>query len=119
MLLEPWLQEKRIRGVALKNDLRTVEVDNRDKKYLEKCIDNYIFCGGHTIWRTEEIPQLQHIIKRLLGINKNDFSKCLELMDPNLLRELVRSKTYGIDDNQIECVCEILTKVEGENNGTV
>lgn len=114
MLLEPWIKTERIRGKALRNDLRTLDLSRQYKKQLEDCIDNYVFCGGHSLWKVSEIPALQVLLKSVLGITGSEFEKCVQSQNPEILRALIKSKTCNLSSGEINEICAVLTKVEVE-----
>lgn len=118
MLLQPWIPRERMRGVALKNALRSLDVPRNIKRQLTDCIDNYIFCCGAMIWKVEEIPTLQTLVKAVLDITKVEFERCIMSCDADGLRSMVRKRTTGLSDSEVNEVCNVLTKVGGEANGT-
>ena len=118
MLLQPWIPRDRMRGVALKNALRSLDVPRNIKRQLTDCIDNYIFCCGAMIWKVEEIPTLQTLVKAVLDITKVEFERCIMSCDADGLRSIVRKRTTGLSDTEVNEVCNVLTKVGGEANGT-
>ena len=107
-----------MRGVALKNALRSLDVPRNIKRQLTDCIDNYIFCCGAMIWKVEEIPVLQTLVKAVLDITKVEFERCIMSCDADGLRSIVRKRTTGLSDTEVNEVCNVLTKVGGEANGT-
>lgn len=118
MLLQPWIPRNRMRGVALKNALRSLDVPRNIKRQLTDCIDNYIFCCGAMIWKVEEIPTLQTLVKAVLDITKVEFDRCIVNCDAEGLRSIVRKRTMGLSETEVNEVCNVLTKVGGEANGT-
>lgn len=114
MLLQPWIRSGRISGKVLRNDVKSVDIDRYCKKQIINCIDEYIFAGGRTIWREEEIPKLKKIVRSLLGITDSEFENIIMFGNPNDLYSLVSSKV-SLEKSQINEVCNVLTK-GGENN---
>ena len=112
MLLQPWISRERFRGIILKNDLRSLNINRRTKKIIYDCIDDYIFYGGVLIWRTDEIVKLQKLIKSILEITNVEFEKIVIGGEPGELRGLVRKRTLNLSEEEIEEVCNLLTKVE-------
>lgn len=114
MLLQPWFNSERISGKVLKMDIKSVDLDRYCKKEIANCIDEYVFAGGRTIWREDEIPKLQKIVKALLGISDAEFENIIMFGNPNDLFTLVSSKVE-LENEQINEVCGVLTK-GGESN---
>lgn len=118
MLLQPWISRERMRGLALKNSLRLLDIPRRTKKQLMQCIDDYVFCGGSLIWKIEEVAILQDLLKSVLNITKSEFERIVMNQDANGLRTLIQEKTVGLCDAEIDEVCNVLTKAGGETDGT-
>ena len=117
MLLQPWIPRERMRGVSLKNALRSLDVPRVIKRQLSDCIDNYVFCSGAMIWKVEEIPSLQVLLKSVLGITKAEFERCVMNCDVDGLRAMVQQRTTGLSDVEVNEVCNIMTKVGDEADG--
>ena len=117
MLMQPWIPRERMRGKALKIALRTLELQRSIRKELEDCINNYVFCQGALLWRMDEIPHLQVLVKAVLGIGDAEFNRYILNTDVNGLREMVAKKTAGLSLQEIDEVCHVLTKVGGADDG--
>jgi hypothetical protein len=113
MLLQPWIPREHMRGLSLKNSLRLLEIPRAVKKQIIDCISDYVFCGGTMIWKTEEIPQLQHILRTVIEITNTEFERIVINQDAHALRLLVKRKTVGLSDKEVNEVCNVLTIVGG------
>ena len=78
------------------------------------CIDDYVFLGGRTIWKTSEIGKLQFLLKHVLGIGDSEFVALIELGSPDEVRRVVRERTTELTDGSIEEICHVLTIVDGD-----
>ncbi len=116
MLIQPWLKRERMSGVLLKQNLKVLDLERQVRKEIKNCIENYIFCGGNSIWRVDEIPHLQSLIKSVLCITNSEFEKSINSLNPDILRGLIKAKTIGLNIEEIDAVCEVLTKVVGDES---
>ena len=114
MLLQPWIPRERMRGLELKNALRSLDLPRSIKRQLTDCIDDYVFCGGAMIWKVEEISSLQMLLKTVLNITKTEFERFVMNGDAAGLRYAVEKRTLGLSASEINEVCNVLTKVGGE-----
>ena len=80
------------------------------------CIDDYIFCGGTLIWKTEKKKKLQKLIMNVLEITNAEFKKVVMSGEAEALRILIRQRTLNLSVQELEEVCNVLTKVEGDAN---
>lgn len=113
MLLQPWIPRERMRGLALKTALRSLDLPRSIKRQLTDCIDDYVFCGGAMIWKVEEISNLQMLLKAVLNITKTEFERFVMNGDAAGLRYAVEKRTLGLSASEINEVCNVLTKVGG------
>lgn len=113
MLMQPWFDRDRMSGKLLKQNLQVLEIERSLKNMISDCITDYVFCGGKQIWRTEDIPKLQVLIKGVLGITTAEFEKIIMSGIPNDLRMLVQKKVPSFSFDEVEEVCSILTMEEG------
>lgn len=118
MLLQPWIPRERMRGKALKVALRTLELQRSVRKELGECIDHYIFCRGAILWRTDEIPHLQELIKAILGVGSTEFNRYILNCDVNGLRGMIQKNTTGLTAAEVDEICNVLTKVGEVNDST-
>ena len=116
MLLQPWFQRDRMGRIVLRHDLRTLEIGRQMKRFLTERIDDYVFCGGALSWRVEEIPKLQEAVKAVLGISKTEFESCIRNGDAEAFHSMVSRKTRGLSQEELDEVCNVLTKVEGNED---
>ena len=111
ILMQPWLRKERIRGRELADDLRVIELNRKEKMVIEEYIDDYKFLGGNLIWRVEDVPILQQCLKAILQLSEGQFISIVAKGDAELLRNYVRKKTNGFSDDDVDEICNILTKV--------
>ena len=111
ILMQPWLRKERIRGRELADDLRVIDLNRRDRMVIEGYIDDYKFLGGNLIWRVEDVPILQQCMKAILQLSEGQFLSIVAKGDAELLRNYVRNKTIGFSDDDVDEICNILTKV--------
>lgn len=116
MLLQPWLEREKISGKVLKADLKSLDLRRKDKLLIRDYIDDYVFCGGKQIWRVEDIPRLQYLIKATLGISSSEFESAISTGIPEELRKLVQSRTTSLTMQEIDEICNVLTKVVNSND---
>ena len=111
ILMQPWLRKERIRGRELEDDLRVIDLNRKDRMVIEEYIDDYKFLGGNLIWRVEDVPILQQCLKAILQLSEGQFISIVAKGDAELLRNYVRKKTNGFSDDDVDEICNILTKV--------
>lgn len=114
MLLQPWIPRERIRGVILKNGLRALDIRRQIKRKISQCIEQYLFFQGNMVWRIDEIGELQILVKEVLGITKSEFENLVIRGDADGMRNLITQRTMGLTLEEIDEVCNVLTKVNGE-----
>ena len=116
MLMQPWLMRERMTGKVLKTDLKSLDLCRKEKLMIRDLIDDYVFCGGNLMWRVEDIPRLQELVKAVLGIRENAFASVISGGRPEELRMLVQSKTCFLSTQEVDEVCHVLTKVVSAND---
>lgn len=116
VLMQPWLQAERISRKILKNDLKAIELDRFSKKKITDLIDDYVFCGGILSWDEKDIHELQKLVKSILGISNGEFERIIMEGSPEELQYLVSNRTTSLSDEQINEICNVLTKVGEEND---
>lgn len=109
MLLQPWISRDKYRGKVLRNDLKALDISKRIKDQILTCIEQYLFFQGNMVWKMGEIAHLQEMLRALLSISNIEFDNIILEGKPDDLRETVRRKTIGLDYQEIEEVCHILT----------
>lgn len=116
MLMQPWLRWERMTRKVLKIDLKSLDLRRKEKLMIRDLIDDYVFCGGKLMWRVEDIPRLQELIKAVLDIGENVFASVVSGGRPEELRMLVQSKTHSLSAQEVDEVCHVLTKVVSAND---
>ena len=111
VLMQPWFDRERIRKKYLLTDMRVLELTRTDRNLIMNYIDDYLFLAGKLFWEEKDIPILQNLIKAVLGIKDAEFEKIVELCDPEKLRSLVTSKVKDYSIEEINELCNVLTKV--------
>ena len=109
MLLQPWIARDPYRGKELKNALKALDLSKNVKNQIQRCIDQYLFFQGNMIWKTEEISHLQCLVKQLLGISDIEFYNIVLNENPDDLRNMIIQKTSGLEHQEVEEVCCVLT----------
>lgn len=115
MLMQPWLPRERLRRKILENDLRSLDLPRQHKREISDRINDYVFFGGKLFWRVEEIPKLQGLLKAVLGLSAAEFSDCVSMGDANAFRQMIRCRTAGLNADEVDEVCNLLTKGEADH----
>ena len=115
-LMQPWINRSRIRAKTLNSSLRVIELDRKKKKIISGYLDDYLFLGGKLFWRVEDIPKLQNCLMEILQISDMDFKNIILGGNPDALRMLIKKKTAGFTDQEIEEICNVLTLSAGEDD---
>lgn len=115
MLMQPWLPRERLRRKALENDLRSLDIPRQYKREISDRINDYVFFGGKLFWRVEEIPKLQGLLKAVLGLSTAAFVDCVSLGDANAFRQMIQCRTAGLNADEVDEVCNLLTKGEADH----
>ena len=108
-LMQPWINRKRIRAKYLNNSLRVMDLDRRTRKTISGYLDDYLFLGGQLFWKVEDISKLQNCLLAILQIPINEFSCIVSSGNADALRTLIKKKTDGFSDQEIEEICFVLT----------
>lgn len=111
-LMQPWLEHERYRKRILLQDIATLDISRKTKRNLQKYIDDYAFLGGKMIWREADIDILQKLLREIMGIGNMEFLRILENNSANELRDAVRNRTLVFEMNEIDEICNVLTKVK-------
>lgn len=114
MLLQPWISRNRYRGKVLRNDLKALDISKKVKDCISVYIEQYLFFQGNMVWEIEEIACLQELVKALLGISDGEFTSIIINGKPDELRDVIRRKTNGLSNQEIEEVCCVLTMETGK-----
>lgn len=111
MLLQPWIQRKYIRRKNLIQDLKSLEIKRDIRKFINKSIEDYAFLNGKLLWKTNEIKELQKVLKDVLDIKEYEFNNILLNGNPDELRKAIKCKIIGFNEHEIDEICNVLTKV--------
>lgn len=111
MLLQPWISREYLGRKNLIQDLKSLEVNRDIRKFITKAIEDYAFLNGKLLWRTDEIPALQYVLKSLLDISETAFNKTILNDTPEMFKEMISKKLVGFNDQEINEICHVLTKV--------
>lgn len=114
MLLQPWIPRDQYRRKVLRNDLKALDIPKKIKDQISTCLEQYLFFQGNMIWKTEEIAYLQELVKALLSISESEFENIVVSGKADELRAVIKQKTIGLSDQEIEEVCCVLTMETGE-----
>lgn len=114
MLLQPWISRDQYRRKVLRNDLKALDMPKKIKDHISMCIEQYLFFQGNMIWKTEEIAYLQELVKALLSISNSEFENIVVSGKADELKTVIKQKTTGLSDQEIEEVCCVLTMETGE-----
>ena len=67
-------------------------------------------------WDEKDIHELQKLVKLILGISNGEFERIIMEGSPEELQYLVSNRTASLSDEQINEICNVLTKVGEEND---
>ena len=111
MIMQPWLQTQRMHESVLRDSLRALDISREDRKAISALISDYSLFCGRIAWKREEIPQLQRMLRSVLGFTDKDIEK----MDTaEKLKNQMVSRFRSMQPDQIEMICYILT-LKGES----
>lgn len=110
-LMQPWMKKERIRKLELEQSLKVIDLKREERRLIDGYLDDYAFLGGTLFWNMSDIPKLQWCIKALLHISETEFDDILMSESDERLRSLIKDRTTGLDNSDIEEVCNVLTKV--------
>lgn len=111
ILMQPWIERKRIRKKSMRADLAVLDLTRFQRKIIEEYMDDYAFLGGKMFWMENDIPKLQECLRAVLSISNLEFERMLVSGIPDVLRETVSNKVTGFSLEEIEEICNVLTKV--------
>lgn len=111
MLMQPWLETQRDTPKTISEALRVLDLTRKTRRQLQDLIEDYFLFGGHLVWREEELPQLRYLLKEILGIQDKNIAQTGST--EGLLR-LIRGKLYGVSKAEIQEICFLLSKTEGD-----
>ena len=111
MLMQPWLETQRDTPKTISEALRVLDLTRKTRRQLQDLIEDYFLFGGHLVWREEELPQLRYLLKEILGIQDKNIAQTGST--EGLLR-LIRGKLYGVSKAEMQEICFLLSKTEGD-----
>lgn len=116
MLLQPWIPHERMTGKSLREDLKCIDAPRSQKRMIANLIDDYVFCGGKMIWRVEDLPTLQTLLRTVLSVSDSEFMQLVQGGLPQEIRGVVSGRTRGLTDPSIDEVCNVLTMTGDEQH---
>jgi hypothetical protein len=108
--MQPWIARGKFFKKELTLDVEALEIPRGAKKAIRELIDDYDFYGGRLIWAVVDVRKLQTLLKSVLSVPDDEFSNILSEGTPNVLRQLVSRKLRGFTENEIDEICNVLTK---------
>lgn len=111
-LMQPWLNGEGISKLELIKSIRVVDLSREERKLVSGYIDDYAFLGRKLFWDVGDIPKLQTCLMAILNISEREFDAILLSDEPEVLRAIVRERTVGFNSEEIDEICNVLTKVE-------
>lgn len=118
VLMQPWIKKERLRKKSMRADLAVLDLTRFQRKQIAEYIDDYAFLGGEMFWLEKDIPKLQECLKAILAISNTEFDKILMMGIPDLLRDAISSKIRGFSVDEIDEICNVLTKVVNEDDSS-
>ena len=110
-LMQPWLKGEGISKLELEKAIRVVDLSREERKLISGYVDDYAFLGRELFWDVGDIPKLQTCLRAILHISEREFDSILFNNDPEMLRAIVRDRTVGFGADEIDEICNVLTKV--------
>lgn len=118
VLMQPWIKKERLRKKSMRADLAVLDLTRFQRKQIAEYIDDYAFLGGEMFWLEKDIPKLQECLKAILAISNTEFDKILMMGIPDLLRDAISSKIRGFSVDEIDEICNVLTKVVDDDDSS-
>lgn len=116
MMMQPWLPHKQISYDELQSAVNSLEICRNNRKLITVMISVYTNHQGHIIWDEGSISTLQELLFDILELSQNTFDKYVEKGKPDDLRAYVAKRTSGLTREELDEICNILTK-DGEKDG--
>ena len=110
MLMHPWIGKEMISDEELKSSLRVIELSRSERKEIKGLISDYELFAGNLIWKEDDMPKLQRLIKSVLGISDKDY---VQMNSADDLYKLVSGKVRKLSDKEIKDICYVLTNTKG------
>ena len=106
MIMQPWFGDEIISEDELLDSLKVLELSRSERKELKSLITDYSLLAGNIIWKEEDMPKLQRLVKAILYITDKDIS----LMDtPMELYNTVNSRVKKLSQQNIIDICFVIT----------
>ncbi|MCL1998238.1 MAG: ATP-binding protein [Turicibacter sp.] len=109
MLMQPWIEHKRLAKSELLSAVEVLEISRNIRKMLFQLIKDYDLCEGQLMWAERDLPQLQKILRAVLGLSDGEFDGFITAGDPELLRQFVSDRTKNLSHENLTEICHILT----------
>ena len=108
-IMEPWIPNEMIEFEELAKALNSLEVSRTNRRLLSVMLCTYRDHNGHILWNENSIGLLQEILFDILDLSRKSFDNVIQTGNANILRNLIISKTIGLNTEQIEEICHVLT----------
>jgi hypothetical protein len=117
MLMQPWIAHERISKNELLSAVDVLETSRNIKKMLMQIISDYDLCKGQLVWAVTDIPRLQAILISVLSLSEAEFNNIIKERSSDNLRRFVTDKTKDFTHENINEICNVLTReVETDND---
>ncbi len=111
MLLSSWIPKEKMKGKELQADLKTLNLSRAQRDQINELIREYLFYNGIIIWKDKEIVKLQNLMMAVMGVSQMEFDYCVAEGDSEALMSMIKNRTCGLNDEAVNAVCAIITKV--------
>ena len=109
-IMEPWLPNEMISFSDLAKSLNSLRVSRASRKLLSVMICTYRNHNGHIMWNENSLTLLKSLLFDVLELSKKTFEEIVIAGNPDVLRQMVISKTDGFTSVEVDEICHILTK---------
>jgi hypothetical protein len=109
-IMQPWLPGDEIPFEELAVSLNSLEVTRTNRKMLSMMLVTYRNHNGQMLWNEDSISVLQEILFDILGLTQAVLETFISSGNPNTLRSFVNKKTAGFTMEDIDEICNVLTK---------
>lgn len=114
VLMQPWMNGKVYDRNSVLEALKVLNLSRKERKEIYSLIEDYLLFGGRLVWKEDELPKLQRLMKAVLEI---DDKQLMRVSSPEALRKLVTSRLEKLKSENIEEICFVLTWTKEEKNG--
>ncbi len=115
MLMQPWINRQVISKEDLLLSVEALEVPRGVRKTIAMLVNDYSFWKGQLRWAVEDIPKLQTVLRSVLGMSVNELSNIATEGNPDRLRRFISDRTKGFSAEDIDEICNVLTKEANVN----